>query len=65
MSVTGSRVCAYQKSLAYLAGNNVATVNGVTVATDAPPPTHTVSSQAVMLDNALAGPLPAILGGDV
>ncbi|AXL53218.1 filamentous hemagglutinin [Paraburkholderia caffeinilytica] len=60
----GSLACAYQKTLAYLAGNNVSTVNGVTVATAAPQPTYTAPSQAAaMLENALAGPLPAILAG--
>jgi filamentous hemagglutinin len=59
-----SFACAYQKTLAYMAGNTVSTVNGVTVATAASPPTYTAPSQAAaMLDNALSGPLPGILAG--
>ncbi|WP_407945248.1 DUF6862 domain-containing protein [Paraburkholderia antibiotica] len=60
----GSLACAYQKSLASLAGNNLSVVNGVTVATDAPQPTYTAPSQAAAtLDNMLGSPLAGITGG--
>ncbi|WP_230412883.1 beta strand repeat-containing protein [Paraburkholderia antibiotica] len=60
----GSLACAYQKSLASLAGNNLSVVNGVTVATDAPQPTYTAPSQAAAtLDNMLGSPLAGIMGG--
>ncbi|MFP4852645.1 glycohydrolase toxin TNT-related protein [Paraburkholderia sp. BR14264] len=60
----GSLACAYQKSLASLAGNNISVVDGVTVATDAPQPTYTAPSQAAAtLDNMLGSPLAGIMGG--
>ncbi|WP_261318201.1 two-partner secretion domain-containing protein [Burkholderia cepacia] len=60
----GSLACAYQKSRVYLSGNNIAVVNGVTVATDAQQPAYTAPSQtAATLDNMLGSPLAGIFGG--
>ncbi|MGN4105475.1 DUF4258 domain-containing protein, partial [Burkholderia gladioli] len=60
----GSLACAYQESRAYLAGNNISVVNGVTAAPDAQQPAYTAPSQAAAtLDNMLGSPLAGIFGG--
>ena len=56
--------CLFQKSLAYLAGNTIRNVDGVTVATPEPTPVYTPpSQQAATLNNMLGSPLAGILGG--
>lgn len=60
----GSLACMYQKTAAYVEGNNIQTADGVTVATAAPQPTYTAPSQAAAtLDNMLSSPLAGVLGG--
>ncbi|WP_374711033.1 two-partner secretion domain-containing protein [Paraburkholderia terricola] len=60
----GSAACAYQKSLAYLAGNTIRPAGGTTVAVETPSPASTGPGQAAAtLDNMLGSPLAGIFGG--